>query len=116
MVARAYQNGIGVAKDPAQAVVWARKAADQGDVAGDTCLGELYQRGEGVAQDYAQAMAWYRKAADRQDPVAELAIAGLYWDGLGVPKVDRRGSEVASSARKDAAERFAVAAGGTTAR
>jgi TPR repeat protein len=49
--------------DAVQAVVWYRKAAEQGDAQAQNNLGVMYQNGRGVAHDDAQAVFWYRKAA-----------------------------------------------------
>src|ERR1700747_880353 len=48
-------------QDYAAALVWFRKAADQGDAYAQLALGNLYRKGLGVARDYAKAMAWLHK-------------------------------------------------------
>ena len=51
-----YFYGLGgVSKDPEQAIVWYRKAADQGYSKAQSTLGKLYENGWGVQQDYKQA-------------------------------------------------------------
>ena len=54
-----------MAQDYAQALVWYRKAADQGFATAQGGLGFMYENGQGVPQDYAQAAMWYRRAADQ---------------------------------------------------
>lgn len=49
-----YHNGQGVAQDYAQAAVWFRKAANQGDADAQSNLGSAYSNGQGVPQDVAQ--------------------------------------------------------------
>jgi TPR repeat protein len=65
-----YDYGRGVAKDRAQAAVWYRKAADQGDSSAELNLGALYANGEGVPRDYAQAVSWLARAAQKGDDTA----------------------------------------------
>jgi hypothetical protein len=43
----------------AQAVMWWRKAADQGNAKAQSNLGVMYANGWGVPQDYAQAYMWF---------------------------------------------------------
>ena len=73
-------------RDPAQAVLWFRKAADQGMVEAQTDLGVAYAMGDGVEQDYAQAAGWFRKAADKGYGQAQNALGELYDQGKGVPQ------------------------------
>ena len=40
------------------AVQWFRKAAEQGDAAGQNWLGLMYQEGRGVPQNYVYAHMW----------------------------------------------------------
>ena len=58
-----YEKGDGVPKDIAQAVIWYRKAAEQGHAKAQFALGLSYDNGEGVPQDYQQAYAWFSVAA-----------------------------------------------------
>jgi hypothetical protein len=81
-----YQNGNGVAKDPAQAVALYRKACDGGALAACNNLGGMYDDGSGVAQDPAQAVALYRKACDGGEPTACNNLGVMYDDGSGVAK------------------------------
>ena len=52
-------------QDHAQALVWSRKAAAQGDAFAQFHLGFMYADGKGVPQDDAQALVWFRKAAEQ---------------------------------------------------
>jgi TPR repeat protein len=85
---RLYAEGNGVPKDYAQASMWYRKAADQGNAHGQTGLGWFYAyaEGKGVPQDYAQAAIWFRKAADQGDSVGQSGLGWLYSQGKGVPQ------------------------------
>jgi TPR repeat protein len=64
---------------------WYRKAADQGNAAGQAKVGWSYEHGEGVAQDYNEAMRWYRKAADQGNVPAQFNCGD-------VPKLSRCGA------------------------
>ncbi|WP_244060847.1 tetratricopeptide repeat protein, partial [Aeromonas caviae] len=58
-----YAKGQGVPQDDKQAVIWLRKAAEQGNVEAQNNLAVLYAEGQGVPQDYKQAHAWFSVAA-----------------------------------------------------
>ena len=73
-----------MAQDHAQAVVWYRKAADQGDALAQFDLGWMYDDGRGVAQDYAQALIWFRKAAEQGLTLAQFNLGWMYGQGQGV--------------------------------
>ena len=55
--------GLGMAKDPAKAVGIYKKAAEQGDVAAQTRLGEIYLDGNIVPPDFGTARTYLEKAA-----------------------------------------------------
>jgi TPR repeat protein len=79
-----YEQGIGIAKDEKEAVVWYRKAAAQGNANAQFNLGVLYENGRGCAVDFAQANQWYRKAAGQGDALAIGNLGMLYVRGDGV--------------------------------
>lgn len=81
-----YASGRGVPKDDQQAVIWYRKAADQGFAEAQLYLGKHYDSGHGVAKDERQAVTWYRKAAEQGDAGAQGMLAGMFWLGRGVPR------------------------------
>lgn len=72
------------AADYAQAALWYRKAADQGNIPAQIHLAELYRDGRGVPRDMEQAVVWYRKAADKGDAGAQGSVGLLYSVGMGV--------------------------------
>jgi TPR repeat protein len=57
-----YLEGECVEKDPAQAVAWFQKAADQGLLGSLTTLAMMYEEGKGVPQDLEKANELYRAA------------------------------------------------------
>jgi TPR repeat protein len=81
-----YATGEGVPKNPAEAVKWYRKAADQGYAPAQSNLGVMYAKGEGVAKDTTEAAKWYRKAADKGYARAQYNLAVAYGNGQGVAR------------------------------
>jgi TPR repeat protein len=51
-----------------------RKAAEQGSIWGQYCLGRSYHIGEGVAQDFKEAVKWYKKAAENGDEDSQVNL------------------------------------------
>jgi TPR repeat protein len=70
--------------DHAQAALWFRKAAEQGDAKAQKSLGNMYGTGQGVPQNYAQAALWYRKASEQGDAQSQFSLGYLYEQGQGV--------------------------------
>jgi len=60
-----------------------RQAAEAGDSAAQTRLGQMYLYGRGIDRDYAAAMQWFQKAADQGDATAQNDIGWVYQHGLG---------------------------------
>jgi hypothetical protein len=86
-VGESYAAGKDVERDLTQAAEWYRKAAAQGDVAGELHLAALYRDGgKGFGRDMAQAAEWYRKAAEQGEVTAQATLGLLYSIGQGVPK------------------------------
>jgi predicted aspartyl protease len=82
----AYQDGVGVAQNDAQATRWFKAAADKGLPEAQYNLGWQYDNGRGVAQDYKEAARWYEAAARQGLAIPQTALGSMYLDGLGVPK------------------------------
>ena len=61
-----------------EALGWYRKAAEQGDAAGEYGVGEMYLAGEGVKKDPGQAWFWFARAADKKYGPAIIALANAY--------------------------------------
>lgn len=79
-----YENGMGVPKNPAEALKWYRLAAEQGYAGAQNNLGLIYALGRGVPQDPMRAHMWLslaaasltgeigKSAADSRDTVAAM--------------------------------------------
>jgi len=79
-----YYDGDGVSQSYEKSCELFLKAAEQGNAAAQTSLGNLYDHGKGVAQDYKTALKWYQLAADQGYASAEFCVGVFYRDGLGV--------------------------------
>lgn len=90
----AYDNGLGVAPDAAQALHWYRRAAEQGVAQAQFNLGHSYAVGHGMAQNYTEAVRWLTLAARQGLVEAQHLLAVCYREGLGV------------TADRDAAQRW----------
>jgi uncharacterized protein len=74
-----YENGLeGVPQSYKDAVLWYRKAAEQGDAAAQNNLAVCYENGEGVPKSYEDAVSWYRKAAEQGDARAQFNLGFCY--------------------------------------
>jgi len=85
-LARMYESGEGVPKNPAAARAWYRKAAEQGRADAQQLMGFIYDDGMGVPQDHEAAVSWFRRAADQGDSVSQYTLAQKYILGEGVAR------------------------------
>ena len=77
-LAHMYYRGEGVAKDPAVASDWARRAAKSENDRAQFLLGLMHGYGTGVVKDDAEAVKWYLKAAEQSHPMALNNLGWLY--------------------------------------
>jgi WD40 repeat protein len=73
-----YKNGIGVAKDDAQALRLYRQSAEGGYVLAFSDEGLLFWDGIGTKVDHTEAVNWFKRGADRGDPFSHRKLAELY--------------------------------------
>ena len=71
-----YRDGLGVPRDPAEAMNWFRQAADQDNLTAIIEIGRLYRFGRGVPKNVPEALRWFQRAADRED---RLGLLNLGW-------------------------------------
>ena len=64
--------------DPAEALKWFRKAAEQGHLNAMFSVGGFYFKGIAVKQNCIEELKWFRRAAERGSSSAELMIAEHY--------------------------------------
>lgn len=103
-----------------QAVSWYRKAAEQGNAAGEFGLGHMYAIGEGVKQDFEQARKYFGRAAEKDYLPAVAAMIEMYKSGSLGMAIDLEQSakwvlKEKELAAKEAAAKSATAATATTA-
>lgn len=79
-----YEIGDGVEKDLDQAMIWYKKAAEEGSVRGQNRLAWFYHTGTAVKKDCKKAVEWYTKAAEQGDESAQFYLALHYNEGEGV--------------------------------
>lgn len=92
----------------AEAQALYRKAAEQGEGAGDFGLGRIYADASGVQRDPAKALEHYRKAAARNNWQAFDALARAYRAGdLGLPQdlAEAQAMEQRAKVAREAAEK-----------
>ena len=82
-----------------EAVVWYRKAAEQGNADAQYKLGLCYENGKGVRQDYTEAVKWYRIAVNRGNGMAELCLGLCYEGGRGVEWDERKAMDLFNRAK-----------------
>jgi TPR repeat protein len=94
-LAKRFQYGVGVQKDPGEAFKWMRLAANNSTASsliGDAkyCLGDMYEKGEGTAQDVAQAHQLFLEAAGPgfRQSLAAFRVGQMYEKGDGVMQDD----------------------------
>lgn len=85
------------------AVVYYRKAADQGSADGQFGLGSMYSIGEGVKKDLSAARRWIMLAAEQGHKQAVGVMAQAYMSGqLGIDEKERQSEEALRWIRKAA--------------
>lgn len=85
-LAKMYDFGQGVTKDPVKAAHWYRQAAINGDANAQDNLASCYYFGSGVPKNLEAAATWHRRAADRGYPPAYNNLGLCYRNGEGVPQ------------------------------
>jgi TPR repeat protein len=88
-----HREGLGVAKNPTEAVLWFQKAADQGWMFGHYQLGLSYLNGTGVPQSDMEAASWFRKAAVSGFPWAQNQLGAMCQNGKGVAQSDAQAAD-----------------------
>jgi TPR repeat protein len=81
-----YQDGIGVTRNPQEAIKWFREAAEGGFGEAQNHLGYCYDGGLNVVQDKQAAIKWYSLSAKQGHARALSNLASKYMSGEGVEK------------------------------
>lgn len=83
-LAKAYENGEGVARDLARARALTEQAAEAGNCRAMHDAGVFLARGEGAALDEVGAARWFRAAAERGVADSQYNLGLLHQQGRGV--------------------------------
>jgi len=86
-----YANGEGVPENDKTAVMWYRKAAEQGFADAQLYLGLMShssQPVDGFPKNNKTAAMWLAKAAEQGDARAQFFLGYIYATGEGVPEND----------------------------
>src|SRR5438552_1982117 len=85
-VSIAYERGLGVESNRAEAFRWTEIAAKQGMPRAERRLGWMLQNGMGTPTNLLGAAKWYRLAAEHGDGPAQNSLGWFYQKGLGVQR------------------------------
>ena len=69
------------AEEDLEAAEWYRKAAEQGNAAGEDGLGQMYAKGEGVKQDFEMARMYFLRAAEKNYVPSVVVMMSAYRSG-----------------------------------
>lgn len=81
-----YAGGLGVRRDPEEAVRWYRVAAAQGQGGAQLNLANHYYYGLGVPVDRERAAELFQSAAEKGYAEAQNSLGRMYKAGEGVPR------------------------------
>lgn len=83
------------AEEDEDAVEWYRKAAAQGNSAGEDGLGQMYAKGEGVKKDLEQALTYILRATEKNYVPSLLVLMDAYRrGGLGLAADAKKADEL----------------------
>ncbi len=83
-LSRMYRLGLGVTADDAEALKWAKRAVDGGNIDANNVIGVLYSIGSVVPKNDVKAVALFRLAAEHGLAMAQVNLASMYYEGAGV--------------------------------
>jgi TPR repeat protein len=98
-LAECYEYGMGVPRDPIQAVFWFQAAADRGDETAQLNIGNFYRDGShGFPRDLVQAYKWLKLASDKMRCIkmVEGAFIPATCDGVKVVESQMSRTEIAA--------------------
>jgi hypothetical protein len=96
---------VGPDRDPAAAIPWLLRAAQQGNAEAQFRLARLIEGGDGTPREPAWAAVWFQRAAERGVAEAQFALALLQIAGVGTAQ-----DQAEALARLRLAEQRGVAA------
>lgn len=88
-----YQNGLGVAANPAAALQWMSASAEQGYAIAQHGLGFMYMEGDCVEQNGELAVHWFTQAAEQGLAGSQTTLAMMYEQGTLIEKDEAKANE-----------------------
>jgi len=83
LMAKMYEQGDGIAKNPHRAIRWYVKSAESGYNDANYALGELFERGDLLSKNYSEARLWYRKGAESGHADSQMKLGLMLHEGRG---------------------------------
>ncbi len=80
----AYLKGQGVERDPAIAMRWIERSAEQQLAEAQYTLGAMHHAGRGALQSFPLAFKWFELAAQQNHAEAQYSLGIMYRNGQGV--------------------------------
>lgn len=77
-------KGIGMKKNPQEAIKLFTAAANKGNIDGFYSIGAVFYNGDGVKQNYGEALKWLTMASNKGHTSAQVLLAEMYYNGTGV--------------------------------
>ena len=84
LLAKCYEDGVGIEKNEKEAEYWYTKSANQNYLEAEKSLAALYSFSSNGLSDDKKAFYWYEKAANHGDSWAQYWLGEFYLDGKGV--------------------------------
>jgi localization factor PodJL len=88
-LAKMYERGEGVPRDPGQARALTERAAQRGNSQAMHNLGVYYAEGEGPSRDLGKAAENFRRAASRGVTDSQFNLGAMAEQGMGGPRSER---------------------------
>jgi TPR repeat protein len=117
LLADMFERGAGVERNPQQALLWRRRAAELGDPQAQFALANRYLKGTDVPSQPREAAVWFERAAQQGHSEARFALGRMLAEGDGVapdPVEGRRLIERAADEGVPAAQQWLGLPGGAT--
>ena len=86
MFGECLERGLGIEKDPGEAIRWWRKAAENGSADAQYRLGQCYEDGKYLEKNMDEAVKWWEKAAGQGLVIAQYTMGVCCEYGKGVEK------------------------------
>ena len=91
--------GMAVKRNPSEALVWAKEAAENKSVSAIILLSNIYELGfDGLEPDRKKALEYLEKAAKMGSTRAMNLLSAAYFEGIGVAKNELRAIELLETA------------------